>query len=368
MGKKTPFYEAHLAANAKMVDFFGWDMPLHYGSQLEEHKAVRQKAGMFDVSHMTIIDIHGPDVKEYLCKILANDVDRLKVTGKALYSCMLNERGGIIDDLIVYRLEDESYYRLVVNSATREKDIAWLQQHAGHYAVEINELTDLAMLAVQGHKAIDIAISIMPSEQADAAKKLEPFFGAQIGNWFISRTGYTGEDGFEIMLPAEESIPFWDALIKVGVEPCGLGARDTLRLEAGLNLSGTDMDETVTPLESNLTWTVAWKPENRNFIGRISLEKQKEAGIKRMLVGLVLLDRGVLHHNDKVLTENGSEGIITSGGFSPTLKKGIAMARVPINMGKHCKIEVRGKHLAAQIIKLPFVRAGKTASTNEDQQ
>lgn len=358
MGQQTPLYESCVKAGGKMVDFHGWDMPLHFGSQINEHHAVRKNAGIFDVSHMTIVDVQGPGARDYLRHLVPNDVDRLKLPGKALYTCMLNEDGGVLDDLIIYFLED-NYYRLVVNSATHDKDLAWLRKQANEYAVEIVERPNLAMLAIQGPQAIKLATEIMPKEQARAALQLKPFFGIQAGDWFIGRTGYTGEDGIEVMLPPEDAIKFFAQLIQHGVQPCGLGARDTLRLEAGLNLYGDDMDETVTPLESNVAWTIAWEPKTRAFNGREVLEAQKAKGVKRILVGLVLKDRGVLRAGEKVFTAEGEEGIITSGGFSPTLQRGIALARVPANIGDHCEIEIRGKRLAAQVIKPPFVRGGK---------
>jgi aminomethyltransferase len=358
MGKKTPLYDAHLKAGAKMVDFSGWDMPLHYGSQIDEHNYVRKDAGMFDVSHMTVVDMHGPGVHDFLLQLLPNNIDKLKDVGKALYSCMLNEKGGVIDDLIVYRFTEDSY-RIVVNCGTREKDLAWFQKQSNEYAVEIAERPDFAMIAIQGPKARELTAKAFTPEQAEAASELKPFSAIEVNGWYIARTGYTGEDGLEIMIPGDEAVEFWNKLLAQGVHPCGLGARDTLRLEAGLDLSGVDMDESVTPLESNLAWTIAWEPTNRDFIGRNVLEKQKKEGVKQKLVGLVLLERGVLRGHQKVIVEDVGEGIITSGGFSPTLQKGIALARVPAGIGEICQVEIRGKLVPAQVVKPPFVRAGK---------
>ena len=292
MGKRTPLYDTHLARGARMVDFGGWDMPVHYGSQVEEHHAVRRGAGMFDVSHMCAVDLRGGRTREFLAGLLANDVGRLTERGKALYSCMLREDGGVLDDLIVYFLED-GWFRLVVNAGTAEKDIAWISGHAAGYGVEVTPRRDLALVAVQGPNARDKAAACLPASCREPAMALGPFYAAPCGEWLVARTGYTGEDGFEVILPAGEVVAFWNALAAAGVTACGLGARDTLRLEAGMNLYGSDMDESVTPLESGLAWTVAMT-DDRDFIGRAALEAQKSAGVQRRLVGLLLEGRGVL--------------------------------------------------------------------------
>jgi len=353
---RTPLFAAHLAAGARMVDFSGWEMPINYGSQIDEHHQVRRNAGMFDVSHMAVVDIRGTDARAYLLHLLANDVNRLSEPGKALYSCMLNQQGGVIDDLIAYFLA-EDYFRLVVNASTRSKDMHWLQSQMANFDVSLAEQVQLAMIAVQGPAAREKALSILPAAEAAQAGRLERFFAAQCGELFIARTGYTGEDGFEISLPAIEAEDFWNRLLTVGVKPCGLGARDTLRLEAGMNLYGQDMDETVSPLESGLDWTVAMKGE-RDFIGRKALEAQKSAGITRRLTGLVLQERGILRSGQAVFTAAG-EGITTSGGFSPTLQRAIAFARIPVGDAGSCLVDIRGKRLPARIVKPPFVRNGK---------
>ena len=358
MGNRTPLYATHTKYNAKIVDFGGWDMPLHYGSQLEEHHYVRNSAGMFDVSHMTIVDLRGARIRDFLRYLLANNVDRLKQSGKALYSCMLNEQGGVIDDLIVYYIDD-TFFRMVVNAATRDKDLAWIQEHARRFDIDVNVRDDLAMIAVQGPQARDKAHEVLSTAVASAAQELGPFFMAIVGDWAIARTGYTGEDGYEIMLPDHEAAGFWDKLVEVGVHPCGLGARDTLRLEAGMNLYGTDMDETTTPLESALNWTVAWEPADRDFIGRAAISAQKRAGVKRVLVGLLLEDKGVLRNHQKVLVDGLEAGEITSGSYSPTLGKAIAFARVPATIGERAKVDIRGKHVDVKVVKPPFVRNGK---------
>jgi aminomethyltransferase len=362
MGKQTPLYQNHVAAQAKVVDFAGWDMPLHYGSQLQEHHQVRQDAGVFDVSHMTIVDVHGAGVADYLRKLLANNIDNL-VDGKALYTCMLNEAGGVIDDLIVYRMNAD-FFRLVVNSGTHDKDLLWLDQVAKAFKVTLTERTDCAMLAIAGPKIREKIPAIFAAQDATAIAALKPFHAVTCQDYFVARTGYTGEDGFEIILPAAQAPAFWDKLLAAGIKPCGLGARDTLRLEAGLNLYGSDMDETVTPLESNLTWTVALQPAQRDFIGRTALEKILKQGVAQKLVGLVLEGQGVLRNHQKIKVEGVGEGEITSGSFSPTLNKGIALARVPTATGDQCFVEMRGKYVTAQVIKPPFVRQGKKTFSN----
>jgi aminomethyltransferase len=357
MFKRTPLYDAHLAMGAKIIDFAGWDMPIHYGSQLDEHSLVRRDAGMFDVSHMAVVDLVGPNTRTFLRKLLANDSTRLLQAGQALYSCMLNPQGGVIDDLIVY-FQTEEAFRLVVNAGTRDKDITWITGQAAPFGVQVRERPDLAMIAVQGPAAIAKALTLLPAERREAVSALARFSATAFGDWFIARTGYTGEDGLEVILPATSAEKFWNDLYKAGVSPAGLGARDTLRLEAGMNLYGSDMDETVTPLESGLGWTVAWTPEDRDFIGRVALEKQRAAGISRKLVGLVLEDRGVLRAHQKVISDAG-EGEITSGTFSPVLQCAIALARVPAAMGEICTVEIRNKRVPAKVVKYPFVRNGK---------
>ena len=356
MGKQTPLYQQHLDANGKIVDFGGWDMPIHYGSQLQEHNVVREDAGMFDVSHMTIVDIAGPEALAYLQKILANDVSKLGFTGKALYTGMLNEEGGVIDDLIVYKME--GWYRTVVNCGTREKDLAWMNKQIEAFDATLTERPELAMVAVQGPNAIE-KVKQVRSEQADLISELKVFQGLPVGEWFYARTGYTGEDGLEIIVPAAEVAEFWDALIAAGVAPTGLGARDTLRLEAGMNLYGNDMDDSISPLQAGMGWTIAWEPADRDFIGRKALEAQKAAGVPSKLVGIVLETRGVMRSHQKVVVEGIGEGEITSGTFSPTLQHSIAMARVPYDTGSECNIEMRGKLIPARVVKMPFVRNGK---------
>ena len=359
MGRHTPLYSLHQELGARIIDFGGWDMPLQYGSQIGEHHAVRRAAGVFDVSHMCVLDLSGARAAAFLGRLLANDVAKLTAPGKAFYSCMLNERGGVLDDLIAYHLSD-SWYRLVVNAATHDKDLAWIREHARAFDVEVNERSDLAMLAVQGPEARAKAARLLAGADAAAALALGGFFGRELGSWFVSRTGYTGEDGFEIMMPARDAEPAWRSLNSLGVASCGLGARDTLRLEAGMNLYGNDMDESTQPFESGLGWTVALEPRDRDFIGRGALETIVSGGSPRKLVGLLLEDRGVLRSHQKVLVAGVGEGEITSGTFSPTLERSIAFARVPAATADKVQVDVRGRLLSARVVRPPFVRAGKS--------
>ncbi|MDH3334155.1 MAG: glycine cleavage system aminomethyltransferase GcvT [Gammaproteobacteria bacterium] len=358
MGLKTPHYDKHVEAGARVVDFGGWDMPLHYGSQKEEHHAVRQNAGVFDVSHMTIVDLLGERVREFLQYLVANDVSKLKDYGKALYTAMLNEDGGVIDDLIIYYLSDTDY-RLVVNAATREKDLAWIRKQAEAFDVRVTERSELAMIAVQGPHARELAAPCIAAEYREAALAMKPFFGMEAGEWFVARTGYTGEDGWEIVMPAADAHAVWDRLLATGVVPAGLGARDTLRLEAAMNLYGTDMDDTVSPLEAGMEWTVAWEPADRDFIGRSAIEALRNSPNRQRFVGLLLEDKGVLRNHQKVIVDGVGEGEITSGGFSPTIGRSIALARVPAGDYDRAQVEVRGKLLNVRIVKTPFVRNGQ---------
>jgi aminomethyltransferase len=359
MGHKTSLYQTHQDFGGKLVDFGGWDMPLHYGSQMEEHHKVRNDAGMFDVSHMTIVDVTGSDAKAYLQKLLANDVARIEsIPGKALYSGMLNEAGGVIDDLIVYNMD--GWFRTVVNCGTREKDLAWMSKQSEGFDVAINERQDLSIIAVQGPNAIAKASAAMADEQASVVPELKVFQGAEAGAWFVARTGYTGEDGLEIMVPNDQAVSFWQALNDQEVAPCGLAARDTLRLEAGMNLYGNDMDESISPLAANMGWTIAWEPAERDFIGRAALEQQKANGIEEKLVGLVLEAKGVLRAHQKVIVEGIEQtGEITSGTFSPTLGYSVALARVPAGIGEQCLVEMRNKQIPVKVVKPSFVRNGK---------
>lgn len=354
---KTVLHTNHVALGAKMVDFHGWEMPLHYGSQLDEHHCVRQHAGMFDVSHMTVVDVLGAGGRQFLRKLLTNDVDQLKHTGRALYTCMCNEHGGIIDDLIVYQRASDNY-RLVLNSATRVHDLSWLREKIHGFSVGLQERHELAMLAVQGPEAIQKTLSILNPAQVDAISTLTTFECVDVDNWFFARTGYTGEEGLEIIVPQESIAELWNNLLQAGVHPCGLAARDTLRLESGLLLYGQDMNETTTPLESGLGWTVQWEPQDRDFIGMGALLSQKLHGPTRKLIGLVLDDKGIMRAGQRVIVPGHVDGVITSGTYSPTLGKSIALARVPVAVQQQVWVEIRGKQSAATVRKPRFVKNG----------
>lgn len=354
MTQRTPLYDCHVKAKACLVDFAGWEMPLHYGSQIQEHHAVRKEAGIFDVSHMGVVDIEGSDSAAFLRYLLANDVEKLKSVGDALYTCMLNEQGGVVDDLIVYRIAD-SGYRLVINAGCRDKDMNWLHNISQKFQVSIKPHPELCILAVQGPHALGIVKQILP-EFSSAISELKPFKAILKNDLLIARTGYTGEIGVEMIVSAQKARNLWSQFIARGVHPCGLGARDTLRLEAGLNLYGQDMDEDTSPLVSNLEWTIVWNDE-RNFVGRDALLKQKSQGVAEKMVGLVMEQQaGVLRHGQSVVIEGNGTGIITSGTFSPTLNCAIALARVPVTIGDKAQVERRGQLLTVKIVKPPFVK------------
>ncbi len=360
--QRTPLYDAHVAANARLVDFGGWEMPLHYGSQIEEHHAVRQRVGMFDVSHMRSVDITGADSRQFLRCLLANDVNKLKQPGRALYSCMLNPQGGIIDDLIAYYFADDQW-RLVVNAACAPSDIAWMKRVASAKAfdVTIAPRSDLAMLAVQGPQALEV-LSAVRQLWAQAVAEVKPFTAVTFGDVVVARTGYTGEDGVEIILPADQITDLWNELLAAGVAPCGLGARDTLRLEAGMNLYGQDMDALTTPAQAGLAWTVSLADEQRDFVGRAAITQFPGAG---KMMGLKLQEKGVMRAHMAVQTAGG-EGEVTSGTMSPTLGVSIAMTRLPesVSTGDDVHVIIRGKSVPAKVCQLPFVRHGKAVEPN----
>lgn len=361
MSMKTALHALHLEAGAKMVDFGGWDMPLHYGSQVEEHHQVRKACGLFDVSHMTIMDVEGEQAKDYLSVLIANDVATLTSPGQALYTCMLNQQGGVVDDLIVY-WRGANHYRLVVNASTRDKDMAWMQNCAKPFQVSLIEQPEYAMLAVQGPAARKVFAAVAEKHNLASlwakAEALKPFTASEHNAVFVGRTGYTGEDGFEILMPQEYAGDTWKAFVGLGATPCGLGCRDTLRIEAGLNLYGTDMDETVTPLESGLAWTVDFSQPERAFIGRAALESQRQSGGLRKFKGLILDGKGVIRGAQKVTTTDGAEGIVTSGTFSPTLNRSVGFVRITDTEQTACEVEIRGRPFAARLSTRTFVRNG----------
>ncbi|MDP9140859.1 MAG: glycine cleavage system aminomethyltransferase GcvT [Pseudomonadota bacterium] len=363
--KQTALHPEHVSAGARLVDFAGWDMPIQYASQLDEHHAVRQDAGMFDVAHMSAVDLRGARVRDFLRHLLANDVARLPApsqnggvrVGKAMYSCMLREDGGVIDDLIAYYLAEDEF-RLVVNAGTTDKDLVWIKAQAAAFGVSVTHRSDLGILAVQGPNARAKVEPLLPAELRSPSSGLSTFQAAQVGDWLVARTGYTGEDGYELILPHAQLVPLWRALLASGVKPCGLGARDTLRLEAGMNLYGQDMDETTQPLASGLGWTVAWEPLDRSFVGRTAIEALRGRSPEK-LVGILLEGRGIMRLHMNVRFANGATGITTSGGFAPTMKQSIAMARVASNAEGACEVEIRGQWVAARVVKMPFVRNNK---------
>lgn len=357
MGLRTPLYDMHLALGAKMIDFSGWDMPLHYGSQVEEHHQVRRECGLFDVSHMCTTDISGADAHKLLQLVLANDVARLTQLGAGHYSAMLNQDGGVIDDMMVF--STSFGYRLITNASSREKTNAWLKQQAAGMQVEIALRDDLAHFAIQGPLTLELVCGICSPARAELIHNLQPYQSAFDDEWFFSRTGYTGEDGIEVIFPASKAVDFFNELIANGVTPVGLGARDTLRLEAGFTLLGNDMDENFTPCESNMHHVVALQPTERNFIGRARIEQQASQGVSHKIVGLVLEERGVLRAGQPVRIEGTGEGTITSGSFSPTIGKAIALARVPVTTGERGEVEIRGKWYPVRIVKPRFVRNGQ---------
>jgi aminomethyltransferase len=354
----TPFYPCHSECGGKIVDFGGWALPVNYGSQIKEHEAVRTNAGMFDVSHMLITDIHGVDAKAFLRYLVSNDVAKLEKhgVGKALYSGLLNSEAGVIDDLIVYLMPFG--YRIVTNASTEAKDMNWIRQVAANFKVELFNRRDLAMLAVQGPNALSKVASIHP-QVADHLAVLKPFTAVENAGFFYARTGYTGENGLEIMMPREEAANFWNQLVAAGVQPCGLGARDTLRLEAGMNLYGHDMDESITPLACNMDWVVDLSDESRDFIGKKAYQLAKLSSESDKQVGVILEGKGVLREGQKLFVDGAEYGTITSGTFSPTLKISIAIARVRHDLGESAKVDIRGNLEPVRIIKLPFVRNGK---------
>ena len=365
MEQKTPLYQSHIDAGGKLVDFSGWQLPIHYGSLITEHQAVRESVGMFDVSHMTIIDIHGDDSTTWLQQLLSNDVSKLSAAGDALYSCMLNDDGGIIDDLIVYFMQP-SQYRLVVNAATREKDLNWITRQAAGVDVTIDERSELAMIAVQGpksHKALEVALAAFDSGESSSvwqkASALSRYQACEVNSLFVAATGYTGEDGYEIALPADRAAALWDCLLEAGVQPCGLGARDTLRLEAGMSLYGNDMDESTTPYSSALGWSVAWQPEDRPFNGRAALADEYAHGAAQKLCGFVLDEKGVLRSGQLLYQGDNPIGVITSGTFSPTLKKSIAFGRIDSSHEGDCEVQIRQNRLPVRMTRRVFVRDGK---------
>jgi aminomethyltransferase len=357
--RRTPLYQRQKELGGKFVDFHGWELPIQFSGIIAEHNAVRTACGLFDVSHMGQVELIGPDALELLQKIQSNDAGKIKV-GRAMYAHILNERGGVVDDIIVSRL-GEDRYMVVVNSATTDKDVAWINTHAQGLDVRVSDRSkEYAMMALQGPQAEKLIATILP--QAAELKR----FGALEANVYgqlliFTRTGYTGEDGFEIMAPVEIAVRVWRTLNvngrSYGLEPCGLGARDTLRLEAGYLLYGSDIDDEHTPLEANYGWVV--KFQKGGFIGKAALEAQKRDGLKRRLYGVKLTERGVPRAGAEVRLEGKVLGKLLSATFSPTLKVGIGVGYLEapdLQSGQAVTVEMRGRELAAQIADVPFYK------------
>ncbi|MEJ2084158.1 MAG: glycine cleavage system aminomethyltransferase GcvT [Acidobacteriota bacterium] len=357
--KRTPLYQAHLEAGAKMVDFAGWTMPVQYSGVIEEHRAVRQAAGLFDVSHMGQIRVTGASAESFLQSVTPNDVSRL-TRGRAHYSGLLTEAGTYIDDLLVYRLGDEDFL-LVVNAANADKDFDWLRSRSAG-EVELEDVSeDWALLALQGPRAREILASLTPCD-IDALKYYRFAVDAVAGGEaIISRTGYTGEDGFELYLQPDHAPAVWRQLLEtgapVGLRPAGLGARDTLRLEAGMALYGHEIDDTTTPFDAGLNWVV--KMDKGEFVGRGALEAQQQQGSTRSLVGFEVQDRGIARQGHRVVAADEEIGWVTSGTWSPTFEKALGMAYVPRSataIGTDLTLDVRGRSVAAKVVDLPFYK------------
>ncbi|ATW02081.1 glycine cleavage system protein T [Candidatus Legionella polyplacis] len=352
---KTILYNSHIEIGAKLVRFHNWIMPLHYGSIVQECLYVRERCGMFDISHMTIVDITGSQSISFLRKLLTNDITLL-FDNESLYSCMCNNYGGIIDDVVVYKCNN-NYYRLVFNASTRIKVLKWIFNVSKYFSVKMIERNDFGMLSVQGPDAISKIVNILNLKKDNVVENLDRFGFIIFDYFFISRTGYTGEDGLEIILLKKYIVDFWNTLLESNINPCGLGARDILRLEAGMVLSGVDIHEKVTPLESSLEWTIKWIPKDRDFIGMNSLFLQKKYGAPTKLIGLIISDKKIMRNGFKVLLSSNDTGVITSGVYSPFLKKSIAFARVPWkNTDNMVHVLIYGKLCLAKVCKLKFVR------------
>lgn len=360
MANQTPLYEQHLALGAKIAVFQNWSLPLNFGSQIDEHHAVRQQAGMFDVSHMMVTDIEGAGSQDFLRYILANNIDKLSQPGRALYSLMLNESGGIIDDLIVYFLAPNKY-RIVSNAGTRQRVSQWFEQHAHQFECHHYTRNDLVMIAVQGPHALNMIQPFLPTQVATHTAQLKPFHICDADNWFIAATGYTGESGVEVLLPIKEGQKFWTDCNELGVTPCGLGARDTLRLEAGFCLYGQDMDEQTSPFACRLDWTLALEPSERDFIGKKALLEARK-NTNEDFVGLVMRERGVMRTKMPLYQHEQQEeaiGFVTSGGFSPTLGCSIALARVKKTTTQTAYVCLRQGWIRVDVVDPVFFRRGK---------
>ncbi len=347
MLQQTALHSWHAQHGAKLVPFAGFDMPLHYGSQLDEHQMVRKKAGLFDVSHMQLTHLAGDNVTEMLRYLLSQDVAAL-AANQASYGCLLNARGGIIDDVIVYRLAENQYW-MVSNAATKTKVMPWLKQHAENFSVTLASLDDYSLIAIQGPEAIEKTAALF-----DGVRDIPPFgFLTTDDGLMLARTGYTGEDGFEIMAPHARITAIWQQFLELGAKPCGLGARDTLRLEAGLNLYGQDMDENTTPLSSGLSFALHWT--DRDFMGRDVLTAMKKENDFWLRKGLILHHGGILRPGMKVMGDFG-ESKVLSGSYSPTLSASIALVRLPQGTEQGIHVVIRNKSIPVEVVRPPFYR------------
>jgi aminomethyltransferase len=354
--RRTPLYQKHVAAGARMVEFAGWEMPVQYAGVIEEHRAVREKCGVFDVSHMGEVEFTGPRGLEALNRIVSNDLTKC-ADGQAQYSVLCNAQGGIVDDVVVYRFSSERLL-VCVNAANREKDGAHFEKYGAPLGASVAQKhDDYAQLAVQGPGARAL---LQPLTSAPLAPvKNYHFTTGEVAGvpCIIARTGYTGEDGFELFCPPDAAPRLWDAVVAAGAQPCGLGARDSLRLESAYRLYGNDMDDATSPFEAGLAWTV--KLDKGDFVGREALLAQKAAGLKRKIAGFELVDRGVPRHGYRCLRDGAEVGAVTSGTMSPTLKKPIGLAYLPPELAAEnavFDVEIRGRGAAARVVKTPFYK------------
>ncbi len=360
--RRTPLYPCHLEAGARLVDFAGWEMPVQYAGLIAEHQAVRTAAGLFDVSHMGEVRVAGAGATAFLQRLTPNDVSKL-APGRAHYSALLTEAGTYVDDLLIYRLAEDEYL-LVVNASNREKDFAWIAGHAPA-GLELADLSEeYALLALQGPKALEILSGLTDADLA--AIRYYGFVQGEVGGHptLISRTGYTGEDGFELYLPPAAAPELWRLLLAAGTPfglmPAGLGARDTLRLEAAMALYGHEIDDQTTPWEAKLDWTI--KLEKGDFIGRDALVAQRAAGPTRQLVGFEVAGRGIARQDHGVVVEGRQVGVVTSGTFSPTFQKALGLAIVPVELatiGQRLTVDVRGREIEATVVATPFYRRAR---------
>ena len=360
MTKQTFLHDKHVALGAKMVDFAGWHMPVQYSSIIEEHKTVRENVGLFDVSHMGELFVYGEDALPYLNKLVPQDINKL-VDKKAVYCQLTNKQGGIIDDLIIYKIEDNKYL-IIVNASRIDEDLNWMIRNKLGFNVEVvNDSHNYSLLAIQGPKAVELMNKMGVTD-------LPKFFSIKRGelfniNLWISRTGYTGEDGVEIMVRNEFSEMLWDKILEFGkefgIKPIGLGARDTLRLEAALHLYGNDLDEDTTPVEAGLSWSIP-KDKEEDYNGKTTILEKLKTGGRKKLVGLKMIDRGIARHGYEVYYNDEKIGVVTSGGISPVRGDNIALAYVKpleeLKVGAKVYVKIREKLYLAEIEKRPFVK------------